>query len=147
MLEVGNLGLSLDESRAHFSLWCILAAPLMAGNDVRKMSEDIRTVLTNKEVIAVDQDVLGKQGYRFMQQPGKEIWVKELSDGAWAVCFLNSGDKALTIRVNWNHLPFLKGTYKIRDLWQKNDLGLTDKNFNPHIESHDVVLVKLSPVK
>jgi alpha-galactosidase len=147
MLEVGNPGLSLDESRAHFSLWCILAAPLMAGNDVRKMSEDIRTVLTNKEVIAVDQDVLGKQGYRFMQQPGKEIWVKELSDGAWAVCFLNSGDKALTIRVNWNHLPFLKGTYKIRDLWQKNDLGLTDKNFNPHIESHDVVLVKLSPVK
>jgi alpha-galactosidase len=147
MLEVGNAGLSLNESRAQFSLWCILAAPLMAGNDVRNMSEQIRTILTNKEVIALDQDALGKQGYRFMQHPGKEIWVKELSNNEWAVCFFNTGDMALTIRVNWNHLSFLRGTYKIRDLWQHKDLGLNDKNFNPHIESHDVVLVRLSPVR
>ena len=82
MLEVGNPGLSLTESKAHFSLWCILAVPLMAGNDVRNMSDEIRAILTNKEVIAIDQDPLGKQGYRFMHHPGKEIWVKELSNGS-----------------------------------------------------------------
>jgi alpha-galactosidase len=147
MLEVGNAGLSLTESRSQFSLWCILTAPLMAGNDVRKMPQEIREILTNNEVIAINQDPLGKQGYRFMQHPGKEIWAKELSDGAWAVCFFNSGEKDLTIRVNWAHLSFLNGTYKIRDLWQKKDLGLTDKNFNPRIVAHDIVMVKLSPVK
>jgi len=147
MLEVGNEGLSLAESRAQFSLWCILAAPLMAGNDVRNMSDEIRDILTNKEVIAIDQDPSGKQGYRFMKHPGKEIWVKELSNGEWAVCFLNTGDNAVKIQINWNHLSFLRGTYEIRDLWQKKDLGKTDNTFVRKIESHDVVLVKLSPVK
>lgn len=147
MLEVGNPGLSLAESRSHFSLWCILAAPLMAGNDIRNMSDEIRNILTNKEVIAIDQDPLGKQGYRFMQQPGKDIWVKELSNDEWAVCFFNSGDNPMTIRVNWNHLWFLQGTFSIRDLWQKQDLGKTIKNFIREIPSHDVVLVRLSPVK
>lgn len=147
MLEVGNPGLSLAESRAHFSLWCILAAPLMAGNDVRKMSDEVRDILTNKEVIAIDQDPLGKQGYQFMTHPGKEIWVKELSDGNWAVCFFNSGDNPLKIRLKWEHLWFLKGTYKVRDLWQKKDLGTTKKGFSGDIAPHDVLLFKLSLVK
>jgi len=93
MLEVGNPGLSLAEYRSHFSLWCILAAPLMTGNDVRHMPEGIHDILTNREVIAIDQDSLGKQGYRFMNHPGKEIWVKELSNKEWAVCFFNTGTK------------------------------------------------------
>jgi alpha-galactosidase len=147
MLEVGNQGLSLAESRAHFSLWCILAAPLMAGNDVRKMSNEIRDILTNEEVIAIDQDPLGKQGYQFVTHPGKEIWVKELSDGNWAVCFLNSGDRPMQMKVNWSNFWFLKGTYKIRDLWQKKDLGTTNKDFVGNIAPHDVLLFKLSPVK
>jgi alpha-galactosidase len=147
MLEVGNPGLSLAESRAHFSLWCILAAPLMAGNDVRKMSDEVRDILTNKEVIAIDQDPLGKQGYQFMTHPGKEIWVKELSNGNWAVCFFNSGDNPLKIRLKWEHLWFLKGTYKVRDLWQKKDLGTTQKGFTGDIAPHDVLLFKLSLVK
>jgi alpha-galactosidase len=146
MLEVGNPGLTLAESRAQFSLWCMLAAPLMAGNDVRNMSDDIRGILTNKEVIAVDQDPLGKQGYRFMRQPGKEIWVKELSNGDWAVCFHNSGESSLEIRVNWAHLPFLKGLFKIRELWKGQDVGKTDAGFTARIASHDVVLLRLSPV-
>lgn len=147
MLEVGNEGLSLIESRAHFSLWCMMAAPLMAGNDVRNMSDDIREILTDREVIAIDQDPLGKQGYRFMKHPGKEIWVKELSNGEWAVCFFNPGDNNMQIRVNWNHLWFLKGTYQIQDLWQKKNLGKTNKKFVSDIASHDVTLLKLSPVK
>jgi alpha-galactosidase len=147
MLEVGNKGLSITESRAHFSLWCILAAPLMAGNDVRNMSDEVKDILTNQEVIAVDQDSLGKQGYRFMQHPGKEIWVKELSNGEWAVCFFNSGHDDMVIRVNWSYLSFLNGTFKIRDLWQKKDIGETTKNFSENIPPHDVILLRLTPVK
>ncbi len=146
MLEVGNEGLTLAESRAHFSLWCMLAAPLMAGNDVRKMSDEVRDILTNKEVIAIDQDPLGKQGYQFMDHPGKEIWAKQLSDGKWAVCILNSGEDTLKVRLNWSHLSFLKGRYEIRDLWKKEDIGTTRENYTGEIASHDVLLFKLSPV-
>jgi alpha-galactosidase len=147
MLEVGNPGLSMAESRAHFSLWCILAAPLMVGNDVRKMTDEVRDIMTNKEAIAIDQDPLGKQGYQFMEQPGKEIWVKELSDGKWAVCIFNSGNDKLPQKVNWAHLPFLKGVYDIRDVWQKKNIGTTDKEFACEIASHDAVLLVMTPAK
>jgi alpha-galactosidase len=156
MLEVGNEGLSIAESRAQFSLWCILVAPLMAGNDVRNMSDEIRDILTNKEVIAINQDPLGKQGFQFMKHPGKEIWVKEISNDAWAVCFFNSGDVPLKIRITWSHIWILRGKYnkyKIRDLWQKKDLGEIDLEkgdnefFIRQIEPHYVILLKLSPVK
>jgi alpha-galactosidase len=148
MLEVGNGELTLAESRAHFSLWCILAAPLMAGNDVRKMSDDIRNILTAREVIALDQDPLGKQGYRFKAEGGKEVWVKELSNGQWAVCVLNDTANPADITVNWKDLTFLTGTYKVRDLWQKKDAGTTSDAFTaPQVAAHDVVLLQLSPVK
>ena len=147
MLEVGNKGLSLAESKAHFSLWCMLAAPLMAGNDIRHMKDDVQNILTNKEVIAIDQDTLGMQATRFMQQPDKEIWAKKLSDGEWAVCFFNSGKDEMEMRVNWNYLSFLNGKYNIRDLWHHKDIGTTDTNMNFDIPSHDVVLVRLIPIK
>jgi alpha-galactosidase len=147
MLEVGNKGLTLAESRAHFSLWCIIAAPLMAGNDVRHMSNDVCDILTNKEVIAVDQDPLGKQGYQYMDHPGKQIWVKELSNGCWAVCFFNNSDEAVKLRINWANFPFLAGNYEIRDLWEKKNVGTTAKNFEGKVDPLDVILVKLTPVK
>jgi len=147
MLEVGSPNLSLAESRAHFSLWCILAAPLMAGNDVRKMSPEIHSILTNQEVIAIDQDPLGKEGYQFMEHPGKQIWVKELSDGRWAACFFNDSDETVRVRVHWPHLSFLQGDYEIRDVWQAKNLGTTAKDFDGDIAPHDVILFKLSPVK
>ncbi|OHB55394.1 MAG: alpha-galactosidase [Planctomycetes bacterium RBG_13_44_8b] len=147
MMEVGNKGLTLTESRAHFSLWCILAAPLMAGNDVRIMTDEIRNILTDKEVIALDQDPLGKQGYRFAKEGDKEVWVKELSDGAWGICVLNAGKDTAEMTVNWKDLSFLKGEYKVRELWQKKDIGTTNENFSGSIGSHDVVLFKLSPVQ
>ena len=92
MLEVGTEGLTYAESRAHFSLWCIIAAPLIAGNDVRHMKPEYRDMMTNKDVLSIDQDALGKQGFRALADPGKniEIWVKELSNGEWAVCALNT---------------------------------------------------------
>ena len=147
MLEVGNKGLTLAESRAHFSLWCIIAAPLMAGNDVRHMPSDVCDILTNKEVIAVDQDPLGKQGYQYMDHPGKQIWVKELSNGCWAVCFFNNSDEAVKLRINWANFPFLAGNYEIRDLWKKENVGTTAKNFEGKVDPLDVILVKLTPVK
>jgi alpha-galactosidase len=146
MLEVGNPGLTLAESRAHFSLWSILAAPLMAGNDVRKMTPEIREILTNAEVIAVDQDPLGKQGYRFMQHPGKQIWAKELQGGAWAVCFFNDSDAPVKLRVDWPHLSFLKGSYRVRDLWRHKDVGETQGQLLATLPSHDVLLLKLTPI-
>jgi alpha-galactosidase len=145
MLEVGNPGLSLVESRAQFSLWCMLAAPLMAGNDVRTMSPAIHDILTNKEVIALDQDPLGKQGYRYMTHPGKEIWVKELSNGEWAICFLNTGETDLKLNIDWSHFAFLKGTHLIRDLWQKKSLGTSERPMVNRVAAHDVLLVKLGP--
>ena len=147
MLEVGNPGLTLAESKAHFSLWCILAAPLMTGNDVRIMTEEIRNILTDEEVISIDQDPLGKQGYRFSQEPDKEVWVKELSNEDWAVCVLNAGDKAAEMKIFWKDLTFLKGDYLVCDLWEKKDIGTTKQDISRMIDSHDVILLRLSPVK
>ncbi len=144
MMEVGNPGFSLAESRAHFSLWCILAAPLMAGNDLRIMKPEILEILTNKEAIAIDQDSLGKQGYRFMDHPGKEIWVKELSGGDWAVCFFNDSDVEVPLQINWAHLSFLSGEYKIHDIWNKKDLGTTKNQGKFKLASHDTILLRLS---
>jgi alpha-galactosidase len=144
MLEVGNPGLTLTESRSHFSLWCMLAAPLMAGNDLRTMKPEILKILTNKEAIAIDQDSLGKQGYRYMDHPSKDIWIKELSKGNWAFCYYNTGDQPLTIRINWIHYGFLQGEYSVYDIWKQKEVGTTAKNWDIEVPSHDVVFYKLT---
>ena len=143
MLEVGNSGLTLTESRSHFSLWCMLASPLMAGNDLRKMSPDVLKILTNKEAIAVDQDKLGKQAYLYMEHISKLIYVKELSDGNWAICWHNNGNQAYTQRINWKHFSFLKGEYDIYDIWKHKIIGTTSSNMEVDIDTHDVLFYKL----
>ena len=92
MLEVGNGGMTEIEYRSHFSMWCILAAPLIAGNDLREMTEATRRILTNEELIAVDQDPAGVQGRRVRKEGDQEIWAKPLHDGSVAVALLNRGD-------------------------------------------------------
>jgi alpha-galactosidase len=154
MLEVGN-GMKWNEDRAHFSLWCMLAAPLMAGNDLRKMSEQTTAILTNKEIIALDQDPLGVEAFRYFTFDGIEIWVKPLSNNELAVCFLNRSDHPQTINYDWKqHLikdavsntsfDFNQTTYKLRDLWQKKDVGSTGKVFSQTIPSDDVVVLRLT---
>ena len=149
MLEVGKEGLSLAESRAHFSLWCIIAAPLMAGNDVRHMTPEVRAILTDRDVIALDQDPLGKQGFRALAETGKniEIWVKELSNGEWAVCALNTSNTAADLTVRWDQLWTIQGKFTVRDLWAKKDAGDNTKPYTARVDAHDVLLFRLTPVK
>ena len=138
MLEVGNPGLSLEESRAHFSLWCMLAAPLMAGNDLRSMPAAIREILTNKEVIAVNQDSLGRQAAKMRDYGDTEIWRKELSGHSTAYALLNRSDVAKEIAL---HLDSAK---QIRDLWKHQDLQLSADGFlRAQVPAHGVVMVKV----
>ncbi|HWA74381.1 MAG TPA: glycoside hydrolase family 27 protein [Polyangiaceae bacterium] len=155
MLEVGN-GMSVAEDRAHFSLWAMLAAPLMAGNDLAKMTPATREILTNAEVIAVDQDKLGVQGYRAYKLGDVEVWAKPLSEGNLAVTFLNRGGTTASLRYDWKDhrvedlvsktdFDFKKATYKIRNLWTHQALGSTSKDLMLKIAPHDVVVLRLSP--
>ncbi|MDZ7263350.1 MAG: glycoside hydrolase family 27 protein, partial [candidate division KSB1 bacterium] len=155
MMEVGN-GMSVNEDRAHFSMWCMLAAPLIAGNDLRNMSKETIEILTNKEVIAVNQDSLGIQGFKYSAKDSLETWFKPLSKGAWAVCFLNRSARPKAISFPWKEqvikddfakreINFNLATFKIRDLWTKKDVGTTKKVFARQVGGHDVVLLKLTP--
>jgi alpha-galactosidase len=146
MLEVGNGGLNPAETRAHFSLWALLAAPLMAGNDVRSASADVLDVLTNREVIAVDQDALGVQGRRVWDGGAQEVWMKPLADGARAVILFNRGSDKGDIAVKWEDLGLFPGTKAtVRDLWKKSDVGLFDTQWKAEVEPHGVVMVRVTP--
>jgi alpha-galactosidase len=146
MLEVGNGGLSITESRAHFSMWCLLAAPLMAGNDIRSMNAEIHEILTNKEVIAIDQDPLGRQGRRVKRANGLEVWAKQLADGGRAVALLNRTAAEANIAVSWTDLGYPEHVpAKVRDLWAKKDLGEKTGSFSASVPSHGVVMLRVEP--
>lgn len=146
MLEVGNGGMGLTEYRAHFSMWALLAAPLMAGNDIRSMNDDIRDILTNKEVIAVDQDPLGRQGRRVKNAGGLEVWEKPLQDGGRAVALLNRTGTQANISVSWPEIGYPSHVEaKVRDLWAKKDLGEMHNSFSAPVASHGVVMVTIRP--
>lgn len=149
MMEVGNHGIGLEESRSHFSLWCILAAPLLAGNDVRHNTNEITAILTNKEAIALNQDSLGRQGTRIYQDDEKEIWIKYLEGGDFGVCVLNASDETRETTMDWsqfqNHFSTWKTNYSIRDIWAANDIGTTadHPNVTMTLEPHAVMLFRL----
>jgi len=146
MLEVGNGGMNLTEYRAHFSMWCLLAAPLMAGNDIRSMSADIHDILTNKEVIAIDQDPLGREGHRVKRADGLEVWAKQLADGGRAVALLNRTGAEANITVSWTDIGYpVHVPAKVRDLWAKKDLGEKTGSFSASVPSHGVVMVWIEP--
>jgi alpha-galactosidase len=146
MLEVGNSGMSLTEYRAHFSMWCLLAAPLMAGNDIRSMTADIRDILTNKEVIAIDQDPLGREGHRVKRADGLEVWAKQLADGGRAVALLNRTAAEAKVTASWTDIGYPEHVAaKVRDLWAKKDLGEKTGEFSAAVPSHGVVMVRVEP--
>jgi alpha-galactosidase len=146
MLEIGNGGLSTDESRAHFSLWSIFAAPLLAGNDLEHMTPDTRDILLNKEVIAVDQDPMGIQGHRVQKNGDLEVWSKQLADGSRAVALLNRGDKPATISADWRDLGYPANLpAKVRDLWAHKDLERHTGSYSAEVPTHGVVMVRITP--
>jgi len=146
MLEVGNGGMSVTEYRAHFSMWCLLAAPLMAGNDIRKMPADIHEILTNKEVIAIDQDPLGREGRRVKRADGLEVWARQLADGGRAVALLNRTAAEANITVSWTDLGYPDHVpAKVRDLWAHKELGEKTGSFSAAVPSHGVVMVRVEP--
>jgi alpha-galactosidase len=146
MLEVGNGGMTAVEYRAHFSLWAMLAAPLIAGNDVSAMDADTRAILTNREVIAVDQDPLGVQARRVSRQGELEVWARPLRGGGRAVVLLNRGKTAAPIRVDWVQLDYPAGLKaSVRDLWAAKDVGVMKGGYETQVASHGVVMLTIRP--
>ncbi len=144
MLEVGNGDLTYDENVAHFSLWCILSAPLMLGNDVRSMSDEVLEIITNKEVIAVNQDPLGRQGEKVRGDGDFEVWSKELQDGTRAVVLFNRSDSEAKFGLNWREIGLPQNLeFTVRDLWQKKDIGKYKGSFSATVPSHGVIMVKV----
>lgn len=143
MLEVGNGGMTDDEYRQHMSLWVILAAPLLAGNDLSKMSPETLAILTNKDVIAVDQDKLGKQGDRVWAEGPTEIWAKPLSGGAKAVALFNRAPDPKPITLKLSEVGFSSNA-KMRDLWAGKDVTATNGSYTVMLPKHGVVLLRIS---
>ena len=142
MLEIGNGRMSNDEYKTHMSLWCIQAAALLAGNDIRDMTQEIKDILMNKEVIAVDQDKLGKQGTRVARNGDTEVWSKPLADGSHAVGLFNRGGDTAKVTAKWSDLG-IKGPHSVRDLWKHADLGRKTDEFEAIVPTHGVVMVKV----
>ncbi len=146
MLEVGNGKMTKVEYRTHFSFWSLLAAPLMAGNDLTAMTQETKEILTNKEVIAVDQDPLGIQGRKIRDNGATEVWVKPLSGTAKAVILFNRGNVQSPVTVAWEQIGLAPDVEaQVRDLWAKKDLGKFKKQFMSSVEPHGVVMIRVQP--
>jgi len=143
MLEVGNGGMRRDEYRTHMALWAILAAPLLAGNDLRNMSSETKELLLNSEILAVDQDAKGVQGHRVWEEGPLEIWVKPLADGSHAVGLFNRSESATKMTLDLNSVG-APATAKLRDLLDHKDLGTVQNSYSAEVPKHGVVLVKVS---
>ncbi|NLR79409.1 glycoside hydrolase family 27 protein [Chitinophaga eiseniae] len=152
MLEIGN-GMTYEEDKTHFSLWAMMAAPLMAGNDIRKMSPQTKEILTNKSIIAIDQDPLGIQGFKYADKDSLQVWFKPLQQGDWAVCFVNRGSHDMPVAFNWKQTPVVDPVfhytleknidYTLYNVWTGKQEGTTKKNLNTLLKSHDVLMFRL----
>jgi alpha-galactosidase len=143
MLEVGNGGMTNDEYRTHMTLWALLAAPLLAGNDLAHMSKDTLDVLTNKDIIAIDQDPAARPVKRTVIQDGKtEIWTRDLEDGSTAVAMFNRGDQAAPIAVDWSKLG-VGAPSSGRDLWAHNNVTFSGHTYTATVPTHGVIAFRL----
>jgi alpha-galactosidase len=142
MLEVGNGGMNESEYRTHMSLWSMLAAPLIAGNDVREMPASIAAILLNREVIAIDQDEGGRQAKRVVESGQQEIWIRELVGGDVAVALFNRAQESAKIAVEWDKLGLKKRPGRARDLWNHADVKLLGNVYSADVAGHDVVLLR-----
>jgi Alpha galactosidase A/Alpha galactosidase C-terminal beta sandwich domain len=144
MLEVGR-GLTAEEDKSHFSLWCIMSSPLVLGNDLTTLSEQTKTVLTNKEAIAVNQDTTGLQARLISSKNGCQVWAKHLNgkiSKEWAVVLFNRTKDSAEVSVKWREIDLL-GEVKVRDLWRHKDLGKMRNGYSVKLPSHGVVMLKV----
>ncbi|HRZ96578.1 MAG TPA: glycoside hydrolase family 27 protein [Paludibacter sp.] len=160
MMQVGN-GMPVNQERAHFTMWAMLAAPLISGNDLRNMSSETLNVLTNKEVIEINQDTLGIQGFKYAVKDSVETWLKPLKNNEWALVYLNRSKSQKSISVDWKNFRVndefsgrlfdttTKDIFIVRDLWLKKVIGDTRKTLQATIAGEDVLCLKISkkPVK
>ena len=147
MLEVGNGGMTDDEYRAHMSLWAIQAAPLIAGNDLRTMSEATRIILTNPEVLAVDQDSLGAQGIIVWEPvPDLQVWAKPLRNGTHAVVLLNRSARADTINAYLSRVGIHSDSASVRDLWSHSEIGKVKGRFSALVRPHSALMLRMTAI-
>ncbi len=153
MLEVGNGGMTRTEYRAHFSLWAMMAAPLIAGNDVRAMMDttraaaEVREILLNTDVIAVDQDSLGIQGKIVQASPSElQVWVKPLKDGSRAVLLFNRATVPSQITANFGRIGLTTKKARVRDLWTHTEQAAVENFYAATVPSHGVVMLRVWPV-
>lgn len=157
MMEVGN-GMSEAEDRSHFSMWAMLAAPLIAGNDLRSMSKETINILTNKAVIAVDQDELGVQGFKYSTKKGVEVWFKPLANNEWAMAVLNRNKHEVKFEFKWRNevvkdelthrsIVFNDEKFTWQDLWNPKNSGDTKTFLKTKIAGHDTLMFRLTPAK
>ena len=153
MLVVGKVGwdaqvrpsrLTADEQYTHISLWCLLAAPLLIGCDMTQLDEFTLGLLTNDEVLEVDQDPLGRQAARVTQEGALEVWAKDMEDGSKAVGLVNRGGAKAVVTARWKDLG-ISGPQKVRDLWRQKEMGVFSDDYHAEIPSHGCVLVRLRP--
>jgi len=127
----------------HITLWCLLSAPLLIGCDLTKLDDWTLALLTNDDVIGVNQDPLGKQAARLWRNDYGEIWAKKCADGSVAAGLFNLGPCPDTVTVDWNIIG-LSGKRKVRDLWTRKDMGTFENSYSATVPSHGVVLVKIA---
>jgi alpha-galactosidase len=144
MLEIGNGGMTNTEYRTHMSLWSILAAPLLAGNDLQHVSPEVLSILTNRELIAVDQDKLGKQGSCLLKSGDQQVWVKELTGGAKAIGLFNLAGDTAKVSFTWSAAGFSEAPRHVRDLWLHRDLQAVGPDYSAEAPSHGVVMLRVS---
>jgi alpha-galactosidase len=145
MLEVGNGGMTDDEYKTHMTLWSILSAPLLAGNDIRTMPPNIAAILMNRDVIAIDQDPDGHQGHRISKSGDQEVWTKALSGGSQVVALFNRSSAPAKVSVKWSELGLKSVPSHAKDLWSHSDVKLAGPDYSAQVPSHGVVLLRIVP--
>jgi len=143
MLEIGNGKMTYDEYKTHMSLWVILASPLLAGNDLSKMSEADKSLLMNKDAIAIDQDSLGKQGDRLYESGDLDVWTKPLSGGRVAVGLFNRSWSVREVSVDLAQIGFSNGG-NVRNVWEKKDIGHRKGVVTETLPKHGAALLIVS---
>jgi alpha-galactosidase len=155
MLEVDNGKMTFTEERAHFTMWCLIKAPLLLGMDLRQITDQALDIITNEEVIIWNQDRLGIQGHCVFQQTfvsssGEEdkieVWTAPLDRGHHAVVLLNRGTTSREITATWEDLLITSATaMQVRDVWKHQNIGTAVSNFTALVEPHDIVAIQLTP--